>query len=350
MLATAGVVVAAFLCWLLLLTPKSMHSALAVYPGYSHLGDRVFLFHRLTELSENPPSGEVRIAIIGASSARESIWTPDSFAKRVSAAIGKPVSAVELTAAGQQFITSWSLVENTLCGDFDIAVLAVNLGRFTAAGFRNPARVIGYRSAAVDAYLGAQVTSERFLFNNTDFIFETLYRAAHTPLFYMTGKSRIVKKKNAFKRHRFVGKRPRKPRRLTKVLQNRADIYARGYDHHAASNFAFLEGIVDVAQKCEGKLILIDTPRHPWILEKEEFKSYQTTIREHRAAIEAFAAKHGLAYIDPNQSITYKWDDMRDQSHLRVEATIQATSATIADGVANHFLAEEKEREFSAIR
>ena len=363
MLATAGVIVAAFLVWLVLLTPKTMHSALEAYPGFDKLGDRTFLFHRLTQLREKPPGNELRIAIIGASTTRESIWTPESFAERVSAGVDRPVSAVELTSGGQRLLVSWSLVEQTVCGGFDIAVVAVNMGLFTKEQLRNPARYIGYRAPTVDAYFGEQpIASGSFLFDNTRFVAGTLYHAAHTPLYNLTGDGRLISRKdahrgqrfvgkmNAHKRHRFVGKPEKSPHRVLTKLRKTSHIYGSTYHKYAANNFAILEGMVKMAKECEGEVILIDTPRHSWLLEKSEFKSYQAAFYEHEAALIAFAKKHGLAFIDPNQLVAYTPDDANDHGHLRLEATIRATTDAIADAVADHILRKENDGEVSALQ
>lgn len=345
-LGTAAVVLVGFFVSVLMLTPQSLHAALGVYPSYRTLDDRYFLFHRLTELYEQAtPREGLGVVVIGASTARESIWDEESFAARISERIGRPVHALELTSGGQTMMQSWSLVQQTLCHGFDVAVVATTLGRFSREDFRDPAEDFGYRAADTDAFVGVKARPDApYAVDNLGFVSKSLFLVPHLALYDLVGVSRFKdNEKNAEKRHRFAGKKAAQPSTVRKRLRISSESYLEWYPRKARANMQLLERLIETARACGGTVVLLETPLHPWLLENPEFAKFQKLFRQHQATITAIAEKYGVAYIDVNRRLAYTAEDSNDHGHLRLESTIRATTTVIADGVADDILSRPDE-------
>jgi len=345
-LGTAGLVLVGFFVCVLLLTPQSLHAALGIYPGYRTLDDRYFLFHRLTKLHEPAtPREGLGVVVLGASTARESIWDEKSLASRISERIGKPVHAVELTSGGQTMIQSWSLAEQTLCHGFDVAVVATTLGRFAREDFGDPAEDFGYRASSTDAFVGVEASPDApYAVDNLGFVSKSLFLVPHLALYDLVGISRFKdNEKNAEVRHRFIGKKASQHSTVKKRLRLATESYLYWYPRKVGANMKMLERLIETAHACGGTVVLFETPLHPWLLENPEFAKFQKLFRQHQAAITAIAEKYGLAYIELNRRIAYTAQDSNDHGHLRLESTIRATTTAIADGVADYILSRPDE-------
>lgn len=344
MLITAGVVVISFLFWVAQITPQSLNALLEDYPGFATLDDRYYLFHRLTELNADEDRSGLQIVILGGSTTRESIWTGEDFANHVSDQIGEPVSAIELTSAGQRLTLTWALIEQTICQlEFDVAVVGVNMGRFRPVARVNPAEQIGYRSSAIDSFYAAESRDTvPYLVNNPQFVLRSLYLIPHLELYKHTGSSRYnPNNKNALERHRSLDTRVRERVQVKKRLKLVADEYSGRYAAYGQESFTILERISDAVRDCGGILVLADTPVNPRLLNGPGFANYQEAYRKHQQAIASFADKRGLEFVNPNNLIEYRRKDSNDQGHLRREEAIRATSNVIADAVAKSILRDK---------
>lgn len=346
MLMVAGGVVAAFLVFMLRLTPGGMHETLAAYPGFAKLDSPYYLFHRL--MTMDPPSDDrIEIAIIGGSTTRESIWDDETFAARVEQTVGQPVTVVELSLGGSNLVLSWALVEQTVCKGFDYAILGVNVGRFARSGETgDPARVLGLQSPRVAAFLHTDRAlggSSWYFLANHNFVLRSLYLVGQNVLYDLTGGSRFpLRDRSALQRHVYVGTDRLPDSAVMKQLKDVSRKYVAGYQERSAAKMKVLDRIARTVKECGGELILLETPIHPWLLEKPEFEAYREARNAHHAAIEAFAVRYGLALIDPNDTIKYTPDDTNDHGHLRLEETVRKTTNVIAEAVGRHIINERK--------
>jgi hypothetical protein len=345
MLVTAGVVVAAFLVWLALITPRTLHAVVAAYPGFDQFDQSYYLFDRLTKLRASDDEGSMRIAIVGGSTTEQSVWTEASFADRVSHQVGRLVTVADLSSPAQSLTVSWALVEQTLCRGYDYALVAVNLGRFAWNDTNDPAVSIGYPSRRVDAKLkmDRKPFSNWYFFRNQGFVVRTLYLLAHRAVYDLTGASRLPPPGvTTTDRHPFLGSgawpTDRKAARIRFVL----DRYDRTYPRAKKATMATLTAMANTARQCGGRLIFIETPRNPWLLDKPEYADFQALFAEQAKKTAAFAAARNIPLIDPNDVVDYEQADLNDQGHLRREGAIRATEAAIADGVALYILKQGK--------
>lgn len=329
MLCTAAIVVLAFQAALLQLSPQSLHGILSVYPGYGDLDDRYDLFQRLMAIEDARPD-RLELAIIGASTTREAFWDTASLSSRISARLNRPAYAVNLASSGQPLVVSRALTEITACKGYDYIVLGVNMSRFNAVSDINPEDVVGVPAPGHGDRL------ENFGYSH--FTLRTLYMLAHYLYRDATGESRLVKKRarkaKTLSAHRYLSKSPKTDAETVQKLARVTKNYAREYKKNADRAFEDLDSIAQLAAACGAKLILIDTPVHPWLMQKAEYKPYQDTRRAHLEKIEAFAAAHNLIFVDVNKLVAYSPEDLFDQGHLRTESSIRATTNAIADAIA----------------
>lgn len=94
-----------------------------------------------------------------------------------------------------------------------------------------------------------------------------------------------------------------------------------GYERHARGNLAAYERLLRrLTDYPRVKVVLLDIPLNPRALREVIGTDFYAS---HRARIAAFAAAHGVAYVNLNDVPTLGEADFQDWSHIR-SATAQA--------------------------
>jgi hypothetical protein len=274
-----------------------------------------YLFGRLTRMFTTGRS-DFRIAWIGGSTMRESLWSEAQLADEVAALTGRSVDVVDLSTGGQSLGLSLALAERSTCAaGAKIIVISVNVRRAERLALVDARPLMGYRSPATEA--GGTSWRQKF---------GAGLRAAISLRGRIVGDAwgaleRIVKGKGPRERHRYLDGSSLNPSEVEMVgnLELKQDLAA------VAASMDRLESTVAA---CGGRVVYLLTPVNPMLLREERFPRFAAASA---AIAEVVRQRAGPDVIDLNRLLHFEPEDFKDWGHLRSEAAIrQATSAAAA--------------------
>jgi hypothetical protein len=284
-----------------------------------------YLFGRLTRLFAAGPS-DFRIAWIGGSTTRESLWSEAQLADEIAALTGRNVDVVDLTSGGQSLGLSLALAERATCAaGARIVVLGVNVRRAERLDPVDARLLTGYRSAATEA--GG--TSWRQDFGAG-------VRAAIALRGRILGDAwgafeRVVKGKAPRQRHRYLG--------LSLDRSMVETVGKREVRQDPVAVAAFLDRLEDTVAACGGRVVYLLTPVNSLLLQEGQFPRFAAASA---AIAHAIQRRGGPDSIDLNRLVHFEPEDFRDWGHLRSEAAIRKATSAAATVLAPMIQADDR--------
>jgi hypothetical protein len=337
-LVVAAVWLGAFVGLLLYLSPPRLHAALSVYPGLDRLNDNYYLFDKVTREFAGERAGRAfRIAIVGASTTREALWSENSLAQSLAQKTSRPIEVIELTSGGQDLVTSWALTERALCNGADMVVLGLSVGRMSRgdAG-RNPVLTYGYPSRAVQAAVERGETApaaaarqrDSFSFTLASLQFGSLYL-----LHDLTGFTNEAIADGGQPRHRFF-RYVHYPDAVTARINEAARRHVPDFQSSFAKGREAIRALIETTAYCGGHIVVLDTPMNPILRDKMARPYYAQAYETHRQFLADISARYNIPLLIPNDAVAYRPEDFHDYGHLRTERAMSAVTEFMAEELA----------------
>jgi hypothetical protein len=331
----ASAIVALFVTALFALPPRSLDTALSLYPGYNRLPENYYIFHKLTEeLKEPTGAGELKIVLVGGSTTRESLWSEQSLEQSLEQKLGRAVSVVDLASSGQTLVTSWVLTEKALCNGADIAVLGLSVARLGLGGSGpNPLMKYGYGSATLTPVLASLDTLDDFYLSGRyhQFNLASMHLAGLYLVYDVTGiRANAVRPAPWVNRHVYIGPRPTEAamqRRLDRAVAAHVQQFGRRHEQGKA----MVRNMIALGKSCGGKVVILDTPMNPVLQDSSQWPGYAQAYATYRGFLKELESRDGVPVILPRDAGAYGTEDFVDFGHLRTTTSIQAVTAHMSE-------------------
>ncbi len=265
------------------------------------------------DLKRRPPEAPL-VAVVGGSSARESIWSGDGLAADISKAGGPCVVAHSLASLMQTMGGSLVVVEN-LPSTPTTVVLGVNLARLYAPPAKNLEQVSGrklplpgarLRRVAIDQY-GQYRYSVPLLpgaFQMAATRISRLYEAA------LRGRSLLT----PYDPHSMDKLPELTPERICRYRRwANGDKSLRALQTNLGASVALIDEMMRIGRERGLKIVLLELPHNPLIVRQ----GFARTRAYYQAPLRELAGRYGSVYLDFSDEAGLEPADFIDFSHLR---------------------------------
>jgi hypothetical protein len=258
------------------------------------------------------PSDLPTVYLLGGSSARESILSGPSLARRVAALGGPRIEAFDLGSMNQNFAQSLAIADN-VPDTPALLVVGVNYGRFTPSPGDNQKQAVGRELLLDSPYLRAYVRGIAPQYRDDYSIlpgilgYFTSYLEQHgSELLHLSLPSR------RYGQHRYNLKSihtvKQKEGMVRRWSKRRAPVFRRNLEY----NLRMLRKLLERADERGLDVLLLELPFNATII-GDEFdwvkQAYQPRVR-------ALAEESGVPYVDYSLELPLENIDFHDLSHL----------------------------------
>ncbi len=252
------------------------------------------------------------VYLLGGSSAREAIVGGESLASEVLRLGGPAVEAYDLGSNNQTTAEGLAIVD-TVPDSPAVALVGVNLGRFTADRRTNARQVSGREFMLKSRSLREFVASEWGLGRTSFTILPGVF--AYLTDWVKRDGARLFSGRpvrHEYELHRYTESRihsdAQKDAMVDRWLEDRRPVFER----NVADNLALLERLLERGRERGVRIVLVELP-----LNQEVVRGRFDEVRaQYRAPVRRLARSHGAVYLDFNEELAIPSSAFRDLSHL----------------------------------
>lgn len=266
---------------------------------------------RVGRVRRDPPSMP-GVYVLGGSTARESIVSGDSLARRVRSAGGPAVAAFDLGSINQNFAQSLAVVD-TVPDTPAILLVGINQGRFTPSRGDNQKQAVGRELLLKSDFLKRYVAGESGKYRYDPTILPGVF--AYLTSWLQTHSGTLLSGElpsREFGQHRYNRRTDhtvaQKEAMVRKWNKRRASVFRRNFDY----NLAMLEQLLERARERGVQVVLLELPFNREIIGDD----YDWVKAKYKPAVRELADDYGVRYVDFAEQVPLTNGQFHDLSHL----------------------------------
>lgn len=335
MLSVAGAIAFAVTLFIAATPIEQIHRLMVFAIGRDRL-DEYTIFDRSVRYRNEPASANTyRVAFVGGSTVRESIWSEEYAEHVLNYWMRGPVEVLDLSSGRQYNISSWALAEYAACRESaDVVVLGVSVGRSSQEPIHlEPHIAFDAAPPHLVAFMLARgysvKTAATFPISAAlRFRAYAIYMSVSQLLrdFITTGAVGLHANKILDLEKWHVLRDPPGRKELLRRLRDARDRHAKSPPETYARNWDIWDGTVRAIKACGAKPVLFQTPVNPLMLVRGP---YAEAHQRHVVQTQEFAARNGVPVIDATQ-MGFRPPDFFDYAHLGNVQSIQRATEAIA--------------------